>query len=183
MYIFRTDTRGGTMIGFIKRIFGSDQQLVQEPRQAAYRPRQPDYKELSSEEVKAKVTAGTATILDVRTREEHAQCHINGSTLLPLQDLEMRHSQLDKTHDYVVVCEHGIRSADAASFLTHHGFTKVATLKGGLAEYTGETVQKAPSPFQLYQGPSEPATGGGCCGGSPSSSQDKPSGGGCACCS
>ena len=75
----------------------------------------------------------TITLLDVRQPEEHADCHIDGSTLIPLDELMQRAPrELDAQSEIVVYCAHGVRSMHAALALRQLGFEKVRSLQGGI---------------------------------------------------
>lgn len=79
-------------------------------------------------------------IVDVRTPQEYAAYHIPRSILCPLDQLPGLMTQFQVSDDLVIVCEHGIRSAMAAQYLAAHGYERVATMDGGMAEYEGEVV-------------------------------------------
>ena len=70
--------------------------------------------------------------LDVRTREEWNQFHIQGSALIPLDELQDRLGELPKDREIVVVCLTGHRSLTAVNLLQQAGFTRLASLTGGL---------------------------------------------------
>ncbi len=70
-------------------------------------------------------------LLDVRTPAEHAAQAIEGSYLVPLQDLGSRIDELPKDKEIIVYCRVGNRSAYAASFLSRMGFN-VKNLEGGI---------------------------------------------------
>lgn len=77
-------------------------------------------------------------LLDVRTSEEYQILgHIPGAQLLPIHELPGRISSLDPERKTVVICEHGIRSADAGHYLLHHGFKNLYHLAAGMAEWNG----------------------------------------------
>lgn len=77
-------------------------------------------------------------LLDVRTPEEYHQLgHIPGARLLPIHLLPDSLPLLNPDLPTVVVCEHGIRSADAAWFLVSKGFERVYNLTAGMAEWNG----------------------------------------------
>jgi rhodanese-related sulfurtransferase len=78
-------------------------------------------------------------LLDVRTPGEWARRRIPGARLLPVGELNARWRELDPERAIVCVCEHGIRSEAAADFLARNGFANVANLRGGMAQWTGET--------------------------------------------
>ena len=59
-----------------------------------------------------------AILLDVRTEEEYRETHIDGSTNLPLQKIEMATSIItDKNKPLFVYCRSGVRSAKAVAIL------------------------------------------------------------------
>lgn len=63
-----------------------------------------------------------AVLLDVRTREEHADMHIPGSRNIPVQELDARMRELPAGAEVVVYCRSGGRSASAARLLRQAGF-------------------------------------------------------------
>jgi len=71
------------------------------------------------------------TLLDVRNGWEHETAHLDGSTLIPLQTLHARMSELDRSHEIVVYCHLGARSLMAAQYLQQAGF-KARSLHGGI---------------------------------------------------
>lgn len=75
-------------------------------------------------------------ILDVRTEYEYRLYRLPGSLLIPVQELEARLDELDRQQSYLVHCEHGMRSLGACELLSHHGFARLANLRGGLASWT-----------------------------------------------
>jgi rhodanese-related sulfurtransferase len=88
------------------------------------------------QEVYDRLQAGDDFILlDVRTPEEWADGHIDGATLIPLQELEARAaSELPKDADIVVYCRTGNRSAQAADYLVGAGYTHISDM-GGIQDW------------------------------------------------
>lgn len=70
-------------------------------------------------------------LLDVRNGWEAETASIEGSTLIPLQTLHARTSELDRNREIVVYCHLGARSLMAAQFLQQAGF-KARSLQGGI---------------------------------------------------
>ena len=70
-------------------------------------------------------------LLDVRTPQENAAQAIEGSYLIPLQELGHRIDELPKKKEIVVYCRVGNRSAYACSYLSRMGY-KVKNLEGGI---------------------------------------------------
>ena len=81
-----------------------------------------------------------AVLLDVRTREEYASGHIEGSYNLPLDEIDRVGSVVkDKNAPLYVHCLSGGRSARAAAYLKGKGYREVHDI-GGIRSYRGETV-------------------------------------------
>ncbi len=70
-------------------------------------------------------------LLDVRTAQEYAAQAIEGSHLIPLQELSHRMHELPKDEEIVVYCRVGNRSAYASALLARQGY-KVKNLEGGI---------------------------------------------------
>jgi rhodanese-related sulfurtransferase len=70
--------------------------------------------------------------LDVRSQEEWEQFHLAKSTLIPLDQLPNRMSELPKDREIVVICLSGHRSQSAVAIMQQAGFTRVAYMSGGL---------------------------------------------------
>ena len=87
--------------------------------------------EITPAQAYAKYQQG-AFFLDVRSQEEWNQFHIAGSTLIPLDQLQNRLSELPRDKDIVVVCLSGHRSQSGTVILQQAGFTRVSCLSGGL---------------------------------------------------
>ena len=65
-------------------------------------------------------------LLDVRNQNEFDEYHLERSTLIPVDELESRLSELpDKDALIIVYCRSGIRSAVAAEILINNGYTNV----------------------------------------------------------
>lgn len=77
------------------------------------------------------------TIVDVRTPEEFRGelGRIEGSVLIPLDELRDRLGDLARDKPVVTVCQSGKRSAMAAQILVDSGFDKVANIPGGLIHW------------------------------------------------
>jgi phage shock protein E len=70
-------------------------------------------------------------LLDVRTPQEHAAQAIDGSYLIPLQELGHRIDELPKEKEVVIYCRVGNRSAYACAYLARMGYN-VKNLEGGI---------------------------------------------------
>ncbi|WP_409254008.1 rhodanese-like domain-containing protein [Bacillus sp. SCS-153A] len=91
---------------------------------------------LTNEEAKQKIDSGEVTVLDVRTKEERAAGYIQESVSIPLDELENRMDDLDKNKTYIVVCQTGSKSPQAAALMINNGFTEVSYLKSGMSGWS-----------------------------------------------
>ncbi|MGB3549516.1 MAG: rhodanese-like domain-containing protein [Candidatus Binatus sp.] len=71
-------------------------------------------------------------ILDVREPAEIAVAPFPGASHIPMGDIPSRLTELDPDRETVVVCHHGIRSAQVAMYLARMGFERVLNLSGGI---------------------------------------------------
>ena len=73
--------------------------------------------------------------IDVRTPEEYAESHIEGSTLIPLQQLEKRVAEVSKEKRVYLYCHSGRRSVSAANILVKAGFNNIENIEGGITAW------------------------------------------------
>ena len=71
-------------------------------------------------------------LLDVREGWEIAYCQIDGSSWIPMREVQQRWDELDPAAEIVVICHHGVRSYHVANFLEHQGFSDVYNLSSGV---------------------------------------------------
>lgn len=83
-----------------------------------------------------------ALVLDVRDSGEYEAGHIIDARSIPAKEVAERAEALKKFKEkpVVICCESGFASASAAKVLKAVGFTKVATLKGGLRSWRQENL-------------------------------------------
>jgi rhodanese-related sulfurtransferase len=67
----------------------------------------------------------------MREPDEWRFCRIEGAHV-PMNQIEQRVAELDPTRDTVVYCHLGVRSQMVAEFLISKGFSRVASLAGGI---------------------------------------------------
>lgn len=90
---------------------------------------------ITPQELKTKIQSGDDfMLLDVRTPLENAAQAIEGSYLLPVQELPARLAELPKDRDIVVYCRIGNRSAYACMHLARMGY-RVKNLEGGIRSW------------------------------------------------
>jgi rhodanese-related sulfurtransferase len=74
----------------------------------------------------------TPLVLDVREPEEVALAPFPQARHIPMGEVPSRLAELDPERETVVVCHHGIRSAQVAGYLARMGFERVLNLTGGI---------------------------------------------------
>jgi rhodanese-related sulfurtransferase len=81
----------------------------------------------------------TVQLIDVREPQELALAAIAGFTNLPLSQFSawqgQIHSQFEMDQETIVLCHHGMRSAQMCQWLVGQGFTQVKNVVGGIDAY------------------------------------------------
>jgi rhodanese-related sulfurtransferase len=83
-------------------------------------------------------------ILDVREPFEIALAPFPGATHIPMGDIPSRLTELDPDQETVVVCHHGVRSAQVAMYLAQMGFERVLNLAGGIDAWSEDADPSTP---------------------------------------
>jgi rhodanese-related sulfurtransferase len=105
-----------------------------------------DVKEISVTDLKQKIDKNEDfTLIDVREEHEFHLCNIEGATLMPLGGLHDELGSLNKSHEYVIQCRSGKRSASACELMQDAGFTNVVNLAGGILAWADEIDSSMPS--------------------------------------
>ena len=73
-------------------------------------------------------------VIDVRSKREFKEGHLNGAINIPLPEIKKSIEQYvrNKQDRILIYCQYGIRSKKAAKVLDELGYTDVYNLKGGL---------------------------------------------------
>ncbi len=89
--------------------------------------------EITPSELKQRIDSGERPfMLDVREPWEVAAAALAGATNIPMGEIPSRLAELDPDRETVVLCHHGIRSAQVAIYLARNGFERVVNLAGGI---------------------------------------------------
>jgi rhodanese-related sulfurtransferase len=78
------------------------------------------------------------TVLDVREAWERANCALPGSVHIPMGQIVARVSEIERSAPLVVMCHHGGRSMQVATFLARQGFDPIFNLAGGIHAWASE---------------------------------------------
>ncbi|GHF98749.1 ArsR/SmtB family transcription factor [Streptomyces hydrogenans] len=92
--------------------------------------------ELTREELRARVAAGSVVVLDVRPVEEYLAGHIPGAVSIPVDELASRVHELPEQTEIVVYCrgEYCVLAYDAVRMLTERG-RQAVRLHDGMVEW------------------------------------------------
>jgi parallel beta-helix repeat protein len=74
-------------------------------------------------------------VLDVRTQSEYDAGHIKNARLIPVDELEQRLNELNKTQSALVYCRSGYRSSTASQILVNNGFLHVYNMLEGITAW------------------------------------------------
>ena len=72
-----------------------------------------------------------AVLIDLRTKEEYEEYHLEGAINVPFEQLEEYKSKLKKEYVYIFYCQRGSSSLLAAKKLSKEGY-QVYTVIGGI---------------------------------------------------
>lgn len=107
------------------------------------------FKPISPADLKRRLDAGDAVLIDVRETDEHAREHILGARLAPLSAIDAH--DFDRDHDKAAVfhCRSGMRTQANAAKLIARGFKEAYYLDGGIEAWKAaglptHTNRKAP---------------------------------------
>lgn len=108
-----------------------------------------NYETISPTELAQRIRQGERVrLIDVREHEEHQLASITEAQLLPLSRFADQWGEwaqrLSTDEEIVVMCHHGIRSAQVCQFLAKQGFTKMVNLAGGIDRWSCEVDRQVP---------------------------------------
>jgi len=99
---------------------------------------------ISPPDLSAALQAGSARVIDVRTREEYDAARIPGAVLLSQELMQEILSTWDRNALIVFADHTGSRSMDAAAYFAGHGFTAARALRGGVDAWSQEIDPSIP---------------------------------------
>jgi len=77
-------------------------------------------------------------LLDVRELWEFERCPVPSARLVPMGSVPAHLAELDPTRETVVICHHGVRSAQVTMWLRQQGWRNVYNMAGGIAAWALE---------------------------------------------
>lgn len=100
-------------------------------------------------DVRARINAGRAVLIDIREPDEFARSHIAGAQSRPLSGWEQAHIQIAPDADVIFTCRSGMRTHGACDRLAARVAGQAFVLEGGLDGWTRaglplETDARAP---------------------------------------
>ncbi len=106
------------------------------------RPFEQSFTQISVEELDQRLSSQEPDLqlVDVREPQEVAIASINGFVNLPLSQFahwgEQIQTRLNPHAETLVLCHHGVRSAQMCQWLIAQGFTNVKNIAGGIDAYS-----------------------------------------------
>lgn len=95
--------------------------------------------QIEPQEVKQRIENGEKLVMvDVREPWENEICRLEGSVLIPMQELPARLGWLEEQNELVIYCHLGIRSVNPAAWLREQGIEQARSLAGGIDRWSRE---------------------------------------------
>ncbi len=103
------------------------------------------YKSATPQEIFERINSGKKfRFIDVREPLEYEIARIEQAELLPMSRIGDWIGTLDPEEETVVMCHHGIRSANVCQFLIRNGFKNVSNLEGGIDLWSATVDENVP---------------------------------------
>ncbi len=103
------------------------------------------YQSILPKELAEKIRNGKhLSLIDVREPFEHEIARIEAARLLPLSRFQEWIDTLEPEAETIVMCHHGVRSAQVCAYLAQNGFEKVFNLEGGIDSWSTDVDGKVP---------------------------------------
>ncbi|MEE3370123.1 MAG: rhodanese-like domain-containing protein [Planctomycetota bacterium] len=85
-------------------------------------------------------------LLDCREQDEYDLVHVADSTLLPMSELARRVDELapHRDQEILVLCHHGMRSLQVATWLREQGFDGACSIAGGIDAWSCQVDSSLP---------------------------------------
>ncbi len=104
--------------------------------------------ELSPQDASALLRqSGQAVLIDVREPEEFSLSCVDGAHLIPMQSIPAELQKLEGLADdamLLILCHHGVRSLQVASWLRARGIENCYSVSGGIDRWSREVDPSIP---------------------------------------
>lgn len=104
--------------------------------------------ELSPQDASALLRqSGQAVLIDVREPEEFSLSCVDGARLIPMQSIPAELQKLEGLADdatLLILCHHGVRSLQVASWLRARGIENCYSISGGIDRWSREVDPSIP---------------------------------------
>ena len=105
----------------------------------------PPFKEARPAEIKRRMDAGEdVRIIDVRELDEYETARIEHAELRPMSQIQSWWQKLPRGEELVIMCHHGIRSANVCMALKRAGFEHLTNMAGGIDAWSTEVDPNVP---------------------------------------
>ena len=103
------------------------------------------YKSISPKRLSERLNTGEKLkFIDVREPVEYEIARVEKAELLPLSRFNEWIGTLKPEDEIVVICHHGIRSANVCAYLAQNDFENVFNLEGGIDSWSIEVDENVP---------------------------------------
>lgn len=103
------------------------------------------FKSARPAEIKHRLEAGEAfRFIDVRERDEYQAARVEAAELLPMSEIQSWWQELPRDQEIVIMCHHGIRSAQVCTALNRAGFEHLTNLEGGIEAWSRDVDPNVP---------------------------------------
>lgn len=90
-----------------------------------------NFQAIGINEIETYLNRPNTSMIDLRTKEEYDQYHLEGAKNIPYDDLDKYKKKLSRNMTYILYCERGGSSLLAAKELSREGY-RIYTVIGGI---------------------------------------------------
>ncbi len=83
-------------------------------------------------------------LIDVREPWEFDICHITQSINIPMSQIPMQLQQMHAADEILVICHHGVRSAQVIQYLQQQSIENLINLEGGIDAWARQIAPDMP---------------------------------------
>tara|TARA_Y100001970_G_C13761520_1_gene616005 strand:- start:297 stop:611 length:315 start_codon:yes stop_codon:yes gene_type:complete len=87
-------------------------------------------KEMTVDNLKAKLSINAIKLIDVREEWEFDYCKIETSQNIPMNTVPLKLSEFNQNIEYAIICHSGVRSAQVVKYLNNNGISAFNVIGG-----------------------------------------------------